>query len=115
MQSLLRLTLFTSIALVLACYIFAAGTKELPIEGVLDGTWRADVSDSQLLILSIENSKIEMTKGSKGTLHFCGGALFIGRFRSTGFLNTWKSRPEFEKQVANQRKEVKDKLSRRST
>ena len=38
---------------------------------------------------------------SKGTLHVCGGALFIGRFRSTGFLNSWKSRPEFEKQVPN--------------
>ena len=35
-------------------------------------------------------------KKSKGTLHVCGGALFIGRFRSTGFLNTWKTRPEFE-------------------
>ena len=67
-------------------------------------------------VLRVElGGRVVFQEESKGTLHVCGGALFIGRFRSTGFLNTWKSRPEFEKQVPNQRKEVKDRLSRRST
>ena len=66
MQGLLRLLLFTSIALVLACCNFAADNRESPNEGVLNGTWRADVSDSQMIILSIQNSKIEMTAVSGG-------------------------------------------------
>ena len=41
--------------------------------------------------------------------------LLIGCFRPRRFLNTLKSRPEMENEVPNQRKEVKDKLSSRST
>ena len=37
----------------------------------------------------------------RDTARLWGGALFIGRFRSAGFLNSLKSRPEFEKQVPN--------------
>ena len=66
MQGLLRLLLFTSIALVIACCSFAANKRETPNDGVLDGTWRADVSESQLLILSIEKSKLELTAVSDG-------------------------------------------------
>jgi REP element-mobilizing transposase RayT len=40
-----------------------------------------------------------------------GGLLIIGCVRQRRFLNSFKSRPEFGKQVANQRKEAKDKLS----
>ena len=41
-------------------------------------------------------------KGNKGTLHICGGPLIIACFRPRRFLNSLKSRPEFEKQVPNQ-------------
>jgi hypothetical protein len=41
--------------------------------------------------------------------------LLIGCFRLRRFLITWKSRPEFENQVPNPRKDYKDKLSWRST
>ena len=51
----------------------------------------------------------------EGTQHICGGPLLIGCFRSRRFLKSWKPRPEFEKHVPNQRKEVKDKLTWRST
>ena len=54
---------FTSIVLVLAFPAFALADDRQPTttENTLDGTWRADVSDSQLIILSIKGSRIEMS------------------------------------------------------
>ena len=51
-----------SIVLVLACHGFALADDQKSItENTLDGTWRADVSNSQTIILSIKDSRIEMS------------------------------------------------------
>ena len=45
----------------LACHAFALADDRKPTtENTLDGNWRADVSDSQSIILSIKDSRIEM-------------------------------------------------------
>ena len=67
MQGLLRLLPFISIALVLSCSNFAfADNREPPTDSVLDGKWRADVSGSQMIVLTISGTKIEMSALSEG-------------------------------------------------
>lgn len=51
-----------SMVLVLACPTLAlADDREAKTEEALDGTWQADVSETQLIILSIKGSDIEMS------------------------------------------------------
>ena len=67
MQGLLRLVPFISIALVLSCSNFAfADNREPPTDSVLNGKWRADVSGSQMIVLTISGTKIEMSALSEG-------------------------------------------------
>lgn len=57
---------FTSIVLILSfCAISLADDKMLTADEALDGTWRADVSNSQTIIVSIKNSRIEMSAVSE--------------------------------------------------
>ena len=67
MHGLLRLLPFISIALVLSCSNFAfADNREPTTDSVLDGKWRADVSGSQMIVLTISGTKIEMSAVSGG-------------------------------------------------
>ena len=62
MHGLLPLFRFTTMFLVIACHAVAlADDRETTVRDTLDGTWQADVSESQLIILSIKGSNIEMS------------------------------------------------------
>ena len=62
MHGVLRTLGYVSIALALACPINAlADDRKLAASETLEGTWRADVADSQSIILSIKGSAIEMS------------------------------------------------------
>ena len=53
---------FASVILVLVFHTIAvANNQERNAEDALDGNWRADVTDSQAIILSIKRTDIEMT------------------------------------------------------
>ena len=53
---------FTGIVLALACQAFALAEDTKPFtEYTLEGSWRADVSISQTIILSIQVTRIEMS------------------------------------------------------
>jgi hypothetical protein len=67
MDGLLRISILISFSLVIASCCVAADTHATRNEGVLEGTWQASVSDSQLLVLTIENSRIELTAEINGT------------------------------------------------
>ena len=62
MHGVLRTLGYVSIVLALACPIKAlADDRKLADSETLEGTWRADVADSQSIVLSIKGSAIEMS------------------------------------------------------
>ena len=62
MRGLLQLIRFTSMILVIACNaVVLADGREVIAKNGLDGLWRADVSDTQTILLSIIGTDIEMT------------------------------------------------------
>lgn len=62
MHGLLRCFRFTSMFLVFACHSVALSDDQEPTtEQKLDGTWQADVSDTQTIFLSIKGTDLEMS------------------------------------------------------
>ncbi|MFO1043073.1 MAG: hypothetical protein U0941_14880 [Planctomycetaceae bacterium] len=62
MHGLLRIFRFTSMVVMLACHTVAlADDRGTRAKDALDGTWQADVTDTQAIFLSIKGTDIEMS------------------------------------------------------
>lgn len=79
---MVRIVLLSLIVVGLACRIPAFATDahappKLPPLVTLNGTWRADVSDSQAVVLKINDNRIEMT----AIIEDRAGLMWSGRLR----------------------------------
>ena len=69
MHGMLSFVRFTGVVLVIACVAIAlADEPESRITEALNGTWQADVSDTQTIILRIKDSHMEMSARTGDTL-----------------------------------------------